>query len=403
MCLALFWIAVLLITYTYAIFPGIVFLRGAIYRRPVRSAEITPTVSLIIAAHNEAENIGAKLDNVLSLNYPHDRLEVLIASDGSTDETEAIVGSYADRGVRLLALSRRGKASALNAAVASSSGEILVFSDANSMFGKDAVRSLVQPLADPKVGGVAGDQRYLSGRSESVASDGERTYWSFDRKLKQFESRAGNVISATGAIYAIRRVLFRTVPPNVTDDFVTSTNVIAQGYRLVFAPDAIAYEPVAKSGGAEFGRKVRVITRGLRAVIEMRALLNPFDHGSYAIQLFSHKVLRRLVVVPLLLLLFVSPLLWSEGVPYQAAALVEWGICVTGALGAIFSEHRLGRLKVVTIPYFFCMVNAASLMAALNIVRGRRINLWEPQRAEGKPVPSAHAVAVTAGVETRPQ
>jgi cellulose synthase/poly-beta-1,6-N-acetylglucosamine synthase-like glycosyltransferase len=381
MSLFLFWGAAALIVYTYVLFPAVVFLRGLIVRRPYQSANITPRVSMIIAAYNEAKGIGAKLDNVLLLDYPREMLEVIIASDGSTDGTEAIVRDYAAQGITLLSLPRRGKAPALDAAVAASTGEILVFSDANSMYAPDALRALVRPFADSEVGGVAGNQVYLPKNGASGAtSDGEHSYWSFDRKLKQSQSTAGNAISATGAIYAIRRSLFHGVPVGVTDDFATSTSVIAQGYRLIFAADAIAFEPAAEKSGVEFGRKTRVITRGLRGVLVRRELLNPFRHGFYAVQLFSHKVLRRLVVFPLILLMLLSPLLWSRGLLYKLATIGQGFFYGCGLIGWLFSDTRIGRLKVFTIPFFFCMVNAASLVAALNILRGRRIDFWEPQR-----------------------
>ena len=379
----LFWSAAALIIYTYLLFPAVVFLRGLLLRRPYKIAEITPSVSMIIAAHNEVRSISAKLDNILSLDYPRDQLEVIIASDGSNDGTDASVRGYADRGVRLLSLPRQGKAPALNAAVAASTGAILVFSDANSMYAPDAIRALTRPFADPEVGGVAGNQCYLPKRAApGTTSDGEHSYWNFDRKLKQSQSQAGNAISATGAIYSIRRALFQGVPPGVTDDFATSTNVIAQGYRLVFAPDAIAYEPAAETSGVEFGRKTRVITRGLRGVLVRRELLNPFRYGFYALQLFSHKVLRRMVVFPLILLFVVSPLLWPYGPLYQLATLMQIAFYGCGLLGWLLGGTRFGRLKIFTIPFFFCMVNAASLVATLNMLRGHRIELWEPQRQE---------------------
>jgi cellulose synthase/poly-beta-1,6-N-acetylglucosamine synthase-like glycosyltransferase len=378
--MTLFWLALGLLGYTYLLFPILVLVRGWLWPKPIKSNDITPTLSMIIAAHNEEQSIGAKLDNILSLDYPADRLEVLIASDGSNDQTEPIVRQYAARGIRLLSLPRQGKAAALNAAVARSQGEILVFSDANSMYASDALRRLVRPLADPDVGGVAGDQRYRKGRTRGVSEDGERSYWRFDRMLKRFESRAGNVISATGAIYAIRQSLRVPLPEGVTDDFVTSTRVIAQGNRLVFAPDAIAYEPVAGSSAAEFGRKVRVITRGFRGVILMRQLLNPARYGFYAIQFWSHKVLRRLMVVPLLVLIVASLLLWRHGALYQVALVVQLGFYSCAALGAMGASARASRNKLFTIPFYFCLVNAASLVAAVNVLRGHRIDRWDPQR-----------------------
>ena len=380
MSIWLFWGAVGLLIYTYALFPVLVFVRRLLKRQPYKSADITPRVSIIIAAHNEASGIEARLDNILSLDYPRDLLEAVIASDGSTDGTDVLVNRYADRGIRLLSLPRQGKIPALNAAVAASSGEILVFSDANSIYAPDAIRALMRPFADPEVGGVAGDQRYLTDRQAGITNDGERSYWNFDRKLKQFQSQAGNAISATGAIYAVRRSLFRPIPVGVTDDFVASTNVIAQGYRLIFAPDAVAYEPAAESGRGEFRRKVRVITQGWRSVLVMHELLNPVRHGFYAVQVFSHKVLRRLMVFPLFVLLLTSPWLWPHGHFYQAATLLQVAFYGCGLLGMLLVNTRFGRRKVFTLPFFFCMVNVAALLAVWNVVRGHRIDRWETLR-----------------------
>lgn len=390
MFLFLFWISTGLILYTYIFFPVLIFLRGLVWRRSLKNQELEPRplVSVIISAYNEEKSIGDKLKNLLSLEYPKDRLELVIASDGSTDHTNAILQAYEEQGVKFLALPRQGKATALNAAVAASTGEILVFSDANSIYKLDAIQALVKPFADPAVGGVAGDQRYLKKDKGNNAGAGERMYWNFDRLMKRFESRSGNTISATGAIYAIRRSLFKPVEEGVTDDFFTSTGVIAQGFRLVFAPDAVAYEPVAESSNTEFGRKVRVITRGLKAALISRGqLLNPFRYGFYAIQLFSHKILRRLIVYPLLLLFLVSPFLWNTHWFYRLATVgqvVFYGLAV---IGFLLDGTRLKRSKLLTIPFYFCLVNAAALIASLNVLRGRQIKRWEPQRgAESRQV-----------------
>lgn len=377
--LFLFWSSVGLIFYSYLVFPLLTLLRGKLRPQPYRRSDITPPVSMIIAAYNEAEGIAAKLDNILTLDYPKDRLEIIIASDGSTDGTDEIVRGYSEQGVRLLSLPRQGKAPALNAAVAASTGDILVFSDANSIYAPDAIRAIVRPFADPEVGGVAGNQVYLEEEQEGAAA-GEKSYWGFDRKLKQSQSQAGNAISATGAIYAIRRSLFQTVPDGVTDDFVTSTRVILQGYRLVFAPDAIAYEPVAKSSSREMGRKERVITRGLRSVWVNRDLLNPFQYGFYSIQIFSHKVLRRLAVFPLILTLVISPFLWWRGLIYRMATISQFVFYGCALIGAFFMQQQIGQAKIFSIPFFFSLVNLASLRAVINIIRGHRIDRWETQR-----------------------
>ena len=388
MLTALFWMSAALIAYVYLIFPAVVLVRGSRrarscsdagpWKEPEAVSKHLPRVSLVVVAHNEAAAMALRLENILALDYPSDRLEVLVASDGSTDETDNIVRRFADRGVRLLSLPREGKISALNAAVARTEGEILAFSDANSIFPHDALRALVRPFSDPEVGGVAGDQRYL--KDNRASNQGERAYWDFDRWMKRAESAAGSTISATGAIYAIRRSLFQRVPPGVTDDFSVSTGVIAQGYRLVLAPEAVAYEPVAQPGRREFGRKVRVITRGLRGVIARRALLNPLRHGFYAVEFLSHKILRRLVVFPLLLLLLASVALWPAGGIYRIACIVQLAFYGSAAAGWLLAGTRWERHKLLSIPCFFCLVNAAALVATINVLRGRRIDLWEPQR-----------------------
>jgi cellulose synthase/poly-beta-1,6-N-acetylglucosamine synthase-like glycosyltransferase len=378
----LFWSAAGTLTYTYVLFPLLVIVRGALRPRPHRGAEITPSVTMIIAAHNEAASIGGKLENLLSIDYPEDRLEVVIASDGSDDGTDEIVGRYGERGIRLLSLPRLGKAAALNAAVAQAHGEILVFSDANSIYALDALRALVRPFADPEVGGVAGDQRYLAGDRADAIAAGEERYWDFDRMLKAAESGAGNAISATGAIYAVRRSLFRPVPPGVTDDFYTSTGVIGLGYRLVFAADAVAYEPVATTGEIEFGRKVRVMTRGLRGVLLRRSLLDPRRHGFYALQLLTHKVLRRTMAFPLLALAVTSPLLWRRGALYRAATVAQTAFYALGAAGILLAARPLGRRRALALPAFFTLVNFASLRAVWTLLRGRNIDRWEPKRPE---------------------
>jgi cellulose synthase/poly-beta-1,6-N-acetylglucosamine synthase-like glycosyltransferase len=377
----LFWASAAIVGYTYVGFPLVVLVRGRLRPTPYRAADITPTVSLLVAAHNEARGIARKLENALALDYPADRLDIVVASDGSNDDTEAIVATFVGRGIRLLQLPRQGKALALNAAVAASTGEILVFSDANSLYAADAVRRLVRPFADPSVGGVAGNQRYRPGSASDATTAGEQVYWDFDRLLKEAESRAGSTISATGAIYAIRRTLFRGVPVGVTDDFAVSTSVIEQGYRLVFAPDALAWEPVASSGSMEWDRKVRIMTRGLRGVFERRALLNPTRYGFYSVQLVSHKVLRRMAGIPLIVLALLSPALWRRGRVYRLATVLQSAFYLLGIVGLVLGQRGIARHRLLAAPSFFITVNAAAMTALWNIVRGRKIDRWDPARA----------------------
>ena len=372
----------MLVLYAYGLFPLLVYMRRQLFRRPWRSADITPTVSIVIICHNEVDHIERKLRNVLSLDYPFHALEVIVASDGSDDGTDDIVRFFGDQRVTLLSYARRGKIPALNDAVRMARGEILVFSDANSQFAPDALRKLTRHFADPSIGCVAGNQVYTDDPDAGAAASGERSYWNFDRSLKVAESIAGNAISATGAIYAIRSGLFQEVPSGVTDDFTISTRVIHQGYRIVFDPDAIASEAVAGKPRAEFRRKVRVMTRGLNAVLAVRDLLNPFRYGFYSLQLFSHKVLRRLVVLPLLVLLGLSPWLWNAGWLYRALVIAQMAVYLPALAGCALARTSLGRWRPLSVPYYFCLVNVAALVAVLNVLCGRKIERWDSQRAE---------------------
>ena len=381
-------ISVLAIAVPFVVYPLVLWARATWAEDPITTADCTPSVDLIICAHDEATSIGAKLENALALDYPKRLVTIWVASDGSTDATVEIARRYEERGVRVLDLPRAGKAAALDAAVKASGAEVLAFSDANSMWQSGALKALVRPLADERVGGVAGDQRYgdgeIDGHSGIDGADpdfahGERTYWSFDRQLKQWQSRAGSAISATGAIYAIRRTLFRAPPADATDDFMISTEVIAQGKRLVFAADAVAVEPPADASAGEFRRKVRIITRGLRAVSYRRALLRPSQSGIYALELLLHKLWRRLTWIPLIVLLAMIPACWSAGGVLAVFSALMAGGLVCGLAG--LAIPAFGRFRIVAIASYVLMVNSACAVAALNALRGHRVAQWDSQRA----------------------
>lgn len=390
----LLWTALALIVYTYAGFPLLLLLRGWLVRRPVARAPITPRVSLVIVAHDEAASIGAKLENVFALDYPPDRLETIVASDGSEDGTNEIVAARGGQRLRLLALPRSGKIPALNAAVAEATGEILVFSDANSMYTPDALRELVAPFADPTVGAVGGNQRYVAERGGHAASTGERLYWGYDRLLKTMQARSGSMTAATGAIHAIRRELFRPVPPGVSDDFMTSTRAVRAGLRLAFAERAVAYETVSPTEAAEFGRKVRIAARGLRGLWIARELLNPLRHGFYSMQLVSHKLLRWSVCWLLPAVLVTSLALAGQGGVYRWLALAQLAFYAS-ALGALaLRGTRLSRFRAFRlfgVPFYFCLANYAALQAWVGVLAGKRLDRWESHRR--RPAPHAPAGA----------
>jgi cellulose synthase/poly-beta-1,6-N-acetylglucosamine synthase-like glycosyltransferase len=375
-----FWAAAAVLAYSYLLFPVLVLVRGALRPRPHLSRDVAPSVSVVVAAHNEAATIGRKLETVLAADYPRECLEVVVASDGSDDGTDRVAGAFADRGVRVLALPRVGKAAALDAAVAASGGEILVLTDANSLFRPDTLRALVRAFADPHVGGVAGNQVYGTGETGQSAAGGERAYWDLDRRLKLAESRAGNAIAATGALYAIRRRHVRPIPASVTDDFFLSLAVIDDGARLVFEPEAVAYEEVAGSNAVEYRRRVRIMTRGLRCIAHFPRLLDPRRHGFYAVELASQKILMRMMAIPLALLAIASLGLWRRSPVYGLALVAQLASYALALAGLVLRDHRLGRARPLALPAYFLLVQVASLHATWNLVRGQRYDRWQPTR-----------------------
>ena len=375
-----FWGAVGTVFYVYVGFPLLLIAWGWLRPTRVKKWPCTPSITLIIAAYNEERNIQSRLDNALESDYPEDRLEIVVASDGSTDATESLTIDYLSQ-VRLLCLPRRGKIFALQEAASMAQGEILVFSDANTLFAPHTLRKLVQNFADQKVGGVVGNKIYRTGPdAESVAS-GEQLYWSYDKRLKSWETATGCAVSADGAAYAIRKQLFKfPEDPAVTDDFAISTAVIEQGYRLVFEEDAPVFERTLNEASQEFARKVRLMTRGLRGVLLRRRLLNPFRHGFYSVVLFSHKVLRRFVPILLLAILLSSFGLFGYSPIYSAALVCQSVFPGLAVMGWASRNTLAGRFKLLLVPFYYCLANAAAVVAIFNLLRGERIEQWSPQR-----------------------
>lgn len=377
---SVFWGSLFALAYTYAVFPLIVLLRGRLRPRPHEEAPITPRVSIIVAAHNEAAVIAEKIENLRALEYPVERLEIVIASDGSDDGTDEIVRRYVGDQVRLLSLPRQGKANTLNRAVEESTGEILVFSDAEGSCLPGSLLALVRAFADRSVGGVAGNRIYVDVDVAEGTAMGEGAYWDFDRMMKVAQSSAGSITGAAGSLYAIRRSLFRPIPPGVNDDFMNSLHVVEQGSRMLFAPDAVIYGPVSPDASSEYKRKVRVMTRGLRCAVALPVLFDPFRYGFYSLQLFSHKLLMRTMAVPLLILAVVTPLLWRHHAIYRTAAMAQISFYACAAVGSAFPRAAWARAKLFSVPAYFCLVNLASLRAMRNVLGGRSIDLWAPDR-----------------------
>jgi cellulose synthase/poly-beta-1,6-N-acetylglucosamine synthase-like glycosyltransferase len=344
--------------------------------KPLNTAGPGPaTVTVIIAAHDEARSIGEKLDDLAAQRLATG-VEVIVASDGSTDGTAEVAARHPS-GPTVLDLPRTGKAGALNAAIACATGEVIVFTDANSRLPPDTLAKLLAPFADPEVGGVAGDQRYLDRVSGTARS--ERDYWSYERLLKRLESCVGSVVSSTGALHAVRRELVDGVPSNVPDDFHLSTGVRVRGARLVFVEDAVAWEEPNDAPATEYRRRVRIITRGLNGLRVRRELFDPRRFGSEAVVFAIHKLARRFVFVAMFSALVGGFALRRSGRLGALVWLCQLGFYTLAAVGTI-DPRGLGRRRAVALPAHFANANLAAAHAAWNVGRGHSFVSWTPER-----------------------
>jgi cellulose synthase/poly-beta-1,6-N-acetylglucosamine synthase-like glycosyltransferase len=367
------------IAFIYAGYPALMFAISLILRRPVRRDDIKPRVSVIIAAYNEERDIEAKLKNTLALDYPRDRIEIIVASDCSTDRTDDIVRGFAAQGVILRQQpDRYGKTVAQNRAVKISSGEILVFSDATTMLKPDAIRKIVRNFADPEVGCVAGQLIYADSVS-SVVGDGCRSYWRYETFLKRCESRTGSLVGVSGALYAVRRICHARLAGDMIDDFAIATEIHLQGLRTVYELEAIAVESVNRRSRDEFRMRVRVIKQTLSALNRYRHTLNPFRHKMFAFQMVAHKALRYLV--PLLLIVaLVASGAGSRSVVWLRFALAGQLALYGAAVAGFIIDRRKGRLGLLAIPYYFALGNVAAVVAFFKALVGETYVTWETVR-----------------------
>jgi len=376
---AIFWISALLIFYTYIGYPVLIFLLGHLFSRPVRKNSYTPKVSVIVAAHNEERDLAVKLDNLLSLDYPMEKLEVIVASDCSKDGTDDIARSYADKGVILHRQDEHlGKTYAQQQAVKVSTGEILVFSDATTIYEADALRKIVRSFADSNVGCVAGQLVYVDRSSTSVGR-GCRSYWGYEKFLKRCESQIGSLIGVSGCLYAVRRSCQARLANQMIDDFVIATEVHLQGLRTVYEPDAVSNEDTNNRGRDEFRMRVRVIAQTLRALNRYREVLSIPRHGMFAFQMISHKVLRYTIPFFLSSLFVANWFLLSAEEFYRYIFVGQVAFYLSGLIG--WGADRL-KIKIgfLSVPYYFMLVNLASVAGFVRFIAGGTQVVWDPLR-----------------------
>jgi len=383
MMAALFWSSVGLVAYVYLGYPVAIWALAAIRNRSVRKHNWVPNVSIVIAAYNEEQHIGATIENKLSLDYPREKLEIIVVSDESTDQTDRIVRRYAEAERGTITLLRQvprcGKTSALNMAMRHVRGEIVVFSDANSIYGRDALRALVRNFRDPSVGYVTGKMVYVT-RDGSIAGDGCSAFMKYENFLRFHETRVNSVVGVDGGIDAVRASLYSEMRPDQLPDFVLPLSVVKHGFRVVYEPEALLKEEALADLKDEYRMRVRVALRAFWALYDMRGLFNPLRYGIFSWQLLSHKALRYLTFVPLVIAVVANAMLLREpnSLLYKLTFLGQallYGLAVSAKT---LEQRRVGN-AVSAFAHYFALVNVASGHAFWKFLRGEKKSIWKPR------------------------
>ena len=379
--LFVFWLSVAVVAYVYVGYPLAMCLLSRLKADP---PELTvtkwPSVSLIIAAHNEERSIADKIGNSLTLNYPSDKLDIIVASDGSTDRTDTIVATFRSRGVRLICIEgRQGKTAAQNAAAAGAAGEIIVFSDANALYAPNALLQLARHFSSERVGCVEGRRLDFSPTAAATARH-ELTYRDMESRIKTWESRVLSCTGATGPIYAVRRASYVPLDPAMISDLMEPIFIMSRhGKRHVFEHGAVSREAALADMRDEFQRKVRIMTRCLNSLRMAPEVLNPLRTGWFAVQVISHRLLRWLAPA-FAIAAFVANLFLVHHPLYQATMLLQVLLVAAMFLGWLSDLGKIGP-GWLRLPYYFGVANLAALIAIRNCLMGRNVVAWRTQRA----------------------
>lgn len=365
--------------YVYAGYPLLLAMIGLFIRRRRPEPGYCPQISVLIAAYNEEAAIERKIQQTLALEYPAEKIEVLILSDCSTDRTDEMVNSFPDRRVRLVRMSeRRGKTHAQNQGIRQAGGEVIIFSDATAVYHPKALLYLACNYQDAAVGAVSGRYQYFDPGEQSPTGLGSVAFWNYENLIKKLQSRIRTITGCCGCIYSVRKAAYTDLADDVISDLVQPLQAIRKGYKVLFEDRALAYEETTQSTAQEFAMRVRVVTRAMRGLLSVSDLLKPWKFAWPAFQLWSHKVLRWMVPLFLIALLAANVMLLDSPI-YRVALAAQLFFYAAAILNMLVPVHR--KWKPLGIPLFFCTLNAAALMSMVEICRGRKYVTWQTVRA----------------------
>ncbi len=379
--IVLFWVLLGLAIHPYVIYPVIILFWSILRPKRVIRGSITPYVSVVVAVYNEQDSVAERIQNVLAMDYPTDKLEVIIASDGSVDRTNEIVAEYAARDdrVKLLALDHEGQASTINCGVEAACGEIIIRTDAATRFSTDVVRKMVSCFSDENVQCVVGRITMLP-LEEAPYNVSESLYWRFETRLRDLEALAGIAFVGGGPCMAIRADYYPDLNGDAAEDLTTTMKIIEAGGRIIQVSDLDAYDYMDGATKGQMSSRTRRVTLALNSIWHNRAMLNPFRYPGYSFSIMSHKIIRWMLGFWLIGMLITSSFLgFGQNLPlYRYVLYVQLGFYALALLGALVARTRMAKVPVLSIPMSVCVVSAAFLKGIARFMFGRNASAWMP-------------------------
>jgi len=387
-----FWFSLFIAFYTYVGYGILLFIIIKI-KRAVKGRKVTadlpdeqlPTCALVIAAYNEEFIIREKIADTLALKYPEGKLKIYFVTDGSTDNTAAIISEFPQ--INLLHKDgRSGKIVAMHRAMTFVDSEVAVFTDANTMLNREALLKICRHYADPTVGAIAGEKRVMVQETDDASAAGEGFYWKYESALKKWDSELYSVVGAAGELFSVRRELYKPVPlDTILDDFMISMYIAADGYRIIYEPEAYASETASANVSEELKRKVRIAAGGIQSILRLKSLFNIFKYPVLSFQYISHRVLRWTVTPFFMILAFITNLYIvanvDNGIIYRVLMVGQFMFYLLALLGYVMEKRQI-RVKALFVPYYFCVMNYAVLAGIIRYFKGQQSAAWE--RAERK-------------------